>query len=367
MKTVVVNGKNYLAEDNASLKNLLEELHFSFPCGGEGKCGRCKITCKEMKATARDAKFLNEKQLVSGIRLACDKLIEGNYNITVDPELFGGAENVKKLSECRISACIGSQNITISILDEEIVETVILSNPLYAYGTYTSLGKKYSADRATFSKLLRNSIGRECVELFEKYGAAKADTLAIAGSEFYIKVLLGIPLSQEVPDYNELIENDNLSLPTEQVYILPMVNQYIGGELLCEIIELKENSLLISCEDVCAFAYIGKEENTLAAMWDMTYSDNLELVSIKSAILTLLKGKEAMPLVYLYGSSLDKVAHIVEELNLTHIDNLSKRIDNVARACLYSKFRTKLNKEKGRCVYFDIVNSEDFHDIFARS
>jgi len=366
MKSVVINGKKYLVEDNSSLKTLLKELGFTFPCGGEGKCGRCRITCNEIKATALDSRFLNEKQLVGGIRLACDKKVEDNYDIKVDPELFGGAENVKKLSECRVSAVIGSQNVTISILDTDIVETVTLKNPLTEYGNFSAQAEKYPSDRATFSKLLRNCIGKESVELFEKYGAAKADTLSIAGNEFYIKALMGIPLKTEVDDYNELAEDDNLSLPTELVYVLPVINSYIGGDILCETVELKENSLLIDCGDICAFAYIGEEENTLAAMWDMTYTE-LELSGIKAAVRTIMKGKEGAPAVYLYGENAGKVAPIIEELNLTHIENPSKRIENAAKACLNSRFRAKLNKEKARSVYLDILGSETFHENFARN
>jgi ferredoxin len=366
MKNIVINGKSYVVEDNFPLKKLLTQLGFVFPCGGEGRCGRCKISCNKIRATSLDAKFLNEKQLNSGMRLACDKLAEDNYDITIDSALFGVQENVRKLTECRISVSIGIQEVAISILDDEIVETIVLPNPLFSYGSFTSLSKKYSADRPTFSKMLRNCIGKESVELFEKYGTAKADTLAIGASEFYIKVLLGLPLNQEIPDYNALVEKDNLSLPTEQIYILPMVNQYFGGDLLCETVELKEYSLLINCEDVCSFAYIGKEENTIAAMWDITYQEKLELTGIKAAILTLLKDKMP-PIVYLYGNFLEFVAPILEELNLTHIDNVTKKIDNIARACLFSRFRARLNKEKARSSYFDIVNSEDFHYFFAIS
>lgn len=366
MKKIEINGKTYTVEDNIPLKKLLTELGFAFPCGGEGRCGRCKISCNEIKATALDARFLNEKQLVQGTRLACDKIVENDYNITIDSQLFGVQNNVKKLSECRISVSIGIQDVAISILDDEIVETIVRPNPLLSYGMFTSLSKKYSADRPTFSKMLRNCIGKESVELFEKYGTAKADTLAIAGSEFYIKALLGVPLNQEINDYNELVEKDNLSLPTEQIYILPMINQYFGGDLLCETVELKENSLLISCEDVCSFAYIGKEENKIAAMWDITYKESLELNGIKAAILTLIKDK-IPPIVYLYGANTKKIAPILDELNLTYIDNMTNRTQNIAKACLYSRFRAKLNKEKARSSYFDILNSEDFHNFFANS
>jgi len=367
MKTIVINGKEYKVNNGQPLKSMLSELGFVFPCGGQGRCGRCKITCKDIEHTPLDKRFFNKEQLDFGLRLACDKIVKDDYDITIDQNSFSQTKIARKLSECRISVSIGMQEITVSILDDEIAETVIVSNPLAKYHSYSNLYKSYNNDRSSFSKLLRNCIGTESVELIEKYSVAKADTLAIAASEFYVKALLGVPQTQEILDYNLLVENDNLSLPTDQVYILPIVNEYFGGDLLCETVELKENSLLISCEDVCAFAYIGKEENTVAAMWDISYQDELELTGIKAAMLTLIKDKPEEPLVYLYGSYLNKVAPIVEELNLTHIDNLSKRVENIARACLSSRFRAKLNKEKARCSYIDIVNSEDFHSFFANS
>jgi ferredoxin len=363
MKQVIINGKNYDVEDNSSLKDLLESLGFIFPCGGVGKCGRCRINCKNLETTELDKRFLNDIQLANGVHLACDKKIVNNLNIDIESALLGELKKNVKLTDCRIAVSLASQNISISILDTDIVETVVLPNPLLKYGSYSELSKLYNLDRATFSKLLRNCIGKESVELFEKYGTAKADTIALAGNEFYIKILLGIPLEQEVADYNSLLENDNLSLPVELVYILPTYNNFIGGDIISEMVSLPSNSLLIDCENICVFAYIGEMENTLTAMWDLRY-DSLEIMGIKAAIKTLIENKEATPIVYLYGSNSDKVACIVEELGLTHIEK-SKNNDNIAKACLFNRFRVKLNKEKVRSTYFNLADNEQFHKHFS--
>lgn len=367
MIKITINQKIYKADDGAELKPLLEKLGVIFPCKGQGICGKCKIECRQLAPTALDRKFFNDYQLKSGMRLACDKRINSGLDIIIDEQSINISQfQFKKLSECRIAVSLGIQTIEISILDTEIVENVVLENPLNMYRSYSEISEQYSSERLAFSKLLKSCIGKECVELFEKYGAAKAETIAIAGSELYIKILLGLPLSQKISDYGLLVENDNIGLPADNIYFLPAINNYIGGEILCETTAFAENSMLIDCENICVFAFIGKDSNEFSAMWDVNYDDEISLCGLYSAVKTMLNRADAQPIVYLYGKNKGKIIPLIEELNLTHIEK-KKNIEYVAKACLNSRFRAKLNKEKARSAYFDLLNSEEFHEYFSIS
>ncbi|MEM3736886.1 MAG: ASKHA domain-containing protein [Candidatus Bathyarchaeia archaeon] len=57
-------------------------------CGGKGTCGKCKILLKKSEATERGVthKFLSERELELGYRLACQTHVEDDMEVIVPPE-----------------------------------------------------------------------------------------------------------------------------------------------------------------------------------------------------------------------------------------------------------------------------------------
>ena len=76
--------------NNQSLRELMEREGFRFPCGGKGICGRCKVIAADLTPTERDKRFLSDAELAKGVRLACDKTLNGA--IELEP-LFSREEN----------------------------------------------------------------------------------------------------------------------------------------------------------------------------------------------------------------------------------------------------------------------------------
>ncbi|SFR01072.1 ASKHA domain-containing protein [Desulfoscipio geothermicus] len=60
-----------------------------FPCGGRGKCGKCrvKILAGAGEPTAVEQEILKEKELEDGIRLACSTKIHGNITVELPEQL----------------------------------------------------------------------------------------------------------------------------------------------------------------------------------------------------------------------------------------------------------------------------------------
>ncbi|OAA95043.1 ASKHA domain-containing protein [Clostridium coskatii] len=63
-----------------------EGLDFDFPCGGMGTCGKCriKILDKNLKATEKELKFLEEKELKEGIHLACETKVYSDITVQLN-------------------------------------------------------------------------------------------------------------------------------------------------------------------------------------------------------------------------------------------------------------------------------------------
>ena len=91
-----------LKATNDSLRTLLESEGFIFPCGGKGLCGRCKIVAPTLPITEKDKAFISEADLERGIRLACDKVIDGE--IEIDCLLEKRATEKLKISAITVTA-----------------------------------------------------------------------------------------------------------------------------------------------------------------------------------------------------------------------------------------------------------------------
>lgn len=359
---IVFNGKIIEAKEGDGLKEILQNAGVNFPCGGTGRCGKCRITCPDLAPTKLDERFLTEEQIESGIRLACDKRLERDLTVRYDGETVSA--RTRDLDACRIACSIGYDRIEIGIMDDTIAEKVVIENPLLACGSLSELNEAYLRDGDRITKLLRAALGKESIELFEKYDKAKAETFAIATNGIYAHILLGLPLDEAVPDYNAIADPGKMSLPAETVYFLPIINDYLGGDVLAETVNYPDNTILIDCEDILTIISMGEEDNCAAVMWDVDYDDEVSKKAIAAAIKTILPD-EKTPFVRLYGEYKEEVIELLPSI-LSYSEN-DKDLSNVAKACLMLRFRAKLNKEKARTSVLNLLNSEKFHDFLAGS
>lgn len=96
------DGKTATAEQGVTIAKAAAsaEISIDSPCGGEGRCGKCKVVVDAQNIdppTEPERKSLSEEELSSGYRLACQTLVTGNMTVTV-PEDSRIAES-KILSE----------------------------------------------------------------------------------------------------------------------------------------------------------------------------------------------------------------------------------------------------------------------------
>ena len=96
------DGKTITAEQGATIREAAAdtEITIDAPCGGEGRCGKCKVIVDspDMEPlTEAEEKFLTEDEIKTGYRLACQTRITGDMIVTI-PEDTKLAES-KILSE----------------------------------------------------------------------------------------------------------------------------------------------------------------------------------------------------------------------------------------------------------------------------
>lgn len=96
-------GKEVMVPEGATIRDAIElgDIDFHFPCGGRGKCGKCRvrITGEVPPPTRAEQEHLDEEELKSGIRLACVTLVDRELTVELPEEtatphkiLVSGAE-----------------------------------------------------------------------------------------------------------------------------------------------------------------------------------------------------------------------------------------------------------------------------------
>lgn len=336
MLRVTVNGKMFRTEKGARLKEILEKSgDFAFPCGGKGLCGKCRINCPGLPPTDLDEKFLTSANIKEGTRIACDKKITSDISLSYTP-LAGAKRPVRKLAFCNITVRLGSRTTDIGISDDELAEVVSLRNPLAASGG-TRGPEEARSDNSR--KLLLSAIAKTCVELFERYGQAKAETLAITGDPFYVELLTGEDGDGAIP------EN---FLPAENIYVLPSVGGCVGGDVLAESLSLPENSLLVDCEDVPLLFYVGKSENAALRVPEYDYSEPAK-ESLSAGANFLLKNGGAR--ICLYGEHADELLPVFEKLPFP-CEKREYDFARLTKTAFGFRSRAKLGRqaERTRCI-----------------
>ena len=83
--TVTLNGTHLTCPAGTVLGDLMQAGgHGHMPCGGHGKCGKCRVTVtgEVSDPTEDERRALSPEELANGIRLACRVTVLGDCTVT---------------------------------------------------------------------------------------------------------------------------------------------------------------------------------------------------------------------------------------------------------------------------------------------
>lgn len=227
--------------DNVNLRDFLEREGFRFPCGGKGSCGRCRISAPSLPVTDRDRKFLTPDEIARGVRLACDKVVNGVAEIEADIDK-GEAEVKAERYERADAYAVFCDNATyIGLQDGGEVRDGLELPPVEAKYAY-----------------LRGAAQKETIELFEKHSLAKAETFLLAASPARFTELTGIA---ERFAAGQTIGAELMSMPAEDVYLPPAPKTLIGSDIVLEFALRKAGEFVVSGR---YFAYLDEASLNVA-------------------------------------------------------------------------------------------------------
>jgi ferredoxin len=316
--------------ETGSLKNILENMGYLFPCGGKGLCGRCKITASEFSPTSLDKRFLSEHELSEGIRLACDK--EVVEPVEIDCELREKPKDIKPEHPASY-VIFGEKETEIGLTDDGmILENIVLPSC------------------PPITTELKAQFNLHAIEMFEKFKVAKAETIIILGTPERVKAITNI----DVPfKYGDMYYAIDMNLPGEDVYIPPVPTPETGSHDLVELLDIPENSLVISGP---VFMYKGE--------------DILCITSDKDCISGY--GKLAFKATLQYFIQETKPENIFTFENVKEsIEAGAKLIERRARylateLLISNKRKAELNRLAKRTVTMAIADDDLWQDILSR-
>ena len=82
------SGHEIEIEAGAILSDAIDQvgLEFNLPCGGQGRCGRCKVVIEEGAVKRRSISRLSQTELVQDYALACQAIVQSDLTVFIPPQ-----------------------------------------------------------------------------------------------------------------------------------------------------------------------------------------------------------------------------------------------------------------------------------------
>ncbi len=86
--TLQPSGNRIEVEAGTLLSDAIEEagLELNLPCGGQGRCGRCKVVVEEGQVKRRSISRLSQTELEQGYALACQAVVQSDLTVFIPPQ-----------------------------------------------------------------------------------------------------------------------------------------------------------------------------------------------------------------------------------------------------------------------------------------
>ena len=284
-------GKKIECEAGSVLIDTLREhgVRIDAPCGGSGRCGKCRVRVMsgELPVTAEDRTFLSEREIASGVRLACTARPVADLRIRVlaktgkqivavaEVDTTGNAQTAEIGAEkagetqtySRVKSSTTDQNgygIAVDIGTTTLAACIYGWSDGAVYKTVTAVnsGRDFGADvlsrmeasnhgkRARLQELLQEDVRALLERLLIQANVQAEDVqkIVIAANMTMVHLLMGyscetlgrapfVPANKRMicADAMRILGDVSLRCP---VVILPAVSAFVGGDIVAGMLTL---------------------------------------------------------------------------------------------------------------------------------
>lgn len=260
-------------------------FYMSSPCGGTGRCGKCKIRVTDgtVEISREDRKIFTEEELQAGYRLACKVYPTENIKVLFEANdesvfeiLSDGANNAEKSESNRqsleddtyeIAVDIGTTTIAMALIGKGTgtvreVYTCINSQRAYGADVISRIQASIDGKKEILQASVRKELCKGVKTLLEKSSANAEQLLriCISGNTIMGHLLMGYPCDTlgmyPFDPYNiDFIKGTSEDILGEsgiaaEVILLPGISTYVGGDIVsgiysCGMDQTEEVSMLI--------------------------------------------------------------------------------------------------------------------------
>lgn len=264
MPKLILNSESYEVELGKSLlESIPQALRPDSPCGGSGKCGKCRIFAEGQLSplTAEERKLLTKEELESGIRLACMTRILGDCraetlkktasktNIRIEGVMPAFE---KKPTYSRLGAVVDLGTTTVAALLYEGTDPVARascenSQKIYGADVISRIGQSMGGKRAEIAETICRDIASLLQDMASSSGnrAEEIEQVVITGNTAMLFLLTGTDpacLSAAPFIASDLfgreVKGADLALPCKEaaVYLPPCMSSFVGADITTAVL-----------------------------------------------------------------------------------------------------------------------------------
>ncbi len=257
------------------LRDVLEAegISYLFPCGGNGRCGKCKVrfVTGAPRLTSADSTYISEKELSDGYRLLCRCVLDRDCEVNVpggvdeesivaqnvDTGVFSAAGGKNKYG---IAVDIGTTTIAAALLgiagngEVTVIKTGSTINHQRQYGDDVISRIAYASDEAGLKKLneIVTADVKELVNELRKDIAQNVDLLVIAGNTTMLHIFRNISVESlgRYPYKTTNLEIEQCDFYGIKTVLMPGFTAFVGADILSgvyytELMKKGEKRLLL--------------------------------------------------------------------------------------------------------------------------
>ena len=266
---VVVNGEERTALAGAALSEIIAGEK---PCGGHGKCGKCKVLAKGKLSppSGAERELLTKEELGIGIRLSCCTLAEGDCEVkslasATDAQILTVGKRAKTepnpiFKHYGAAIDVGTTTLAARLYDAggNAIASTSRLNPQSEFGA--DVISRIEAALGGKSKVIADSIRKALDEILTELALGanidpeKIDAVSVTGNTVMLSLLTEEsvePFSHAPFEAKRLFgevltakELDLSSLSHEtSVYLPPCISAFVGADTVCALLatELCDN------------------------------------------------------------------------------------------------------------------------------
>lgn len=274
MAEIWINGIAYTAQTGSMLGDILARSWrgdstagsgqpFGMPCGGHGRCGKCKVAAKGSLSPLSEAekRLLSRHEIEEGIRLACCTAIEGDCSARIVLHDGGQTCTDVEMPDFPLNPAFGSYGFALDVGTTTLAARLYDTHgKLLAKGSRLNPQTSWGADVVSrmeadlkgqgekLSWAVRAAVGNMAEELSAKAGISPGDidAVAVTGNTVMLHLLTGTstePLSHApfAPRrlFGETVAAAELGLaslqPAAAVYLAPCAAAFVGADLVTAV------------------------------------------------------------------------------------------------------------------------------------